>query len=173
MQKIQIVDGVVVNLIEVDPAAVPDWAADWPDVVEGVDIGWQMTEGGGFTPPPSPAVTTDQVNAERDRRVAQGLTVVLADGTQVPILGDTTTKTNLQGLTVSAQLRIAAGEGAMVTSFRDRENVMHDLTQAQVLELWSASMDFVSEVFAASWALKDDFEAIPADYTKDSYWPSV
>jgi hypothetical protein len=31
MRLAQVVDGVVVNVIEVDPAAVPDWCEDWPE----------------------------------------------------------------------------------------------------------------------------------------------
>lgn len=52
MRLAQIEDGVVVNVIEADPAAVPDWAADWPEAAEA-GPGW-LWDGDGFAPPPEP-----------------------------------------------------------------------------------------------------------------------
>lgn len=52
MRLAQIENGVVVNVIEVDPAAVPDWAADWPEAGEA-GPGW-LWDGEGFAPPPEP-----------------------------------------------------------------------------------------------------------------------
>lgn len=50
MKLAQIEDGSVVNVIEADPAAVPDWASDWPEVDQaGPD--WAF-DGADFTPPP-------------------------------------------------------------------------------------------------------------------------
>lgn len=172
MRKLCVEGGVVTNVIEVDDQLVPEWAASWPEDPGGVGIGWIEAAGGGFVAPVPDPVTNDQVNSERDRRILEGLTVTLSNGTSVPIRGDETTKSNLQGLAVAAQIRIAEGNGSELTAFRDRDNVMHDLTQAQLLELWSESMDFVSSVFGASWALKDDFDPIPPDYQDDTYWPS-
>ena len=53
MRLAQLQDGVVVNAIEVDPARIPDWATDWPELVEGAGIGWAW-DGEAFTPPPGP-----------------------------------------------------------------------------------------------------------------------
>lgn len=39
MTKAEIKDGVVVNVIVVDPNNIPDWCADWPTIIEG-GIGW-------------------------------------------------------------------------------------------------------------------------------------
>lgn len=52
MRLAQVVEGTVANVIEVDPLAVPDWAADWPEAVEA-GIGWSW-DGAEFTPPPAP-----------------------------------------------------------------------------------------------------------------------
>ena len=48
----QIEDGIVVNVIEVDPSAIPDWAAGWPEAGEA-GPGW-LWDGEAFTPPPEP-----------------------------------------------------------------------------------------------------------------------
>lgn len=59
MRLAQIEGGIVVNVIEVDPAAVPDWAADWPEAGEA-GPGW-LWDGEGFAPPPE--IETDPVEA--------------------------------------------------------------------------------------------------------------
>lgn len=45
MRKAQIDNGVVVNIIEVDPDSVPDWCADWPDADATADIGGTYEKG--------------------------------------------------------------------------------------------------------------------------------
>ena len=52
MRLAQIEDGVVVNVIEVDPAALPDWAQGWPEA-GAAGPGWSW-DGEVFTPPPPP-----------------------------------------------------------------------------------------------------------------------
>ena len=52
MRLAQIEDGIVVNVIEVDPAAIPDWAADWPEAGDA-GPGWTW-DGESFSPPPDP-----------------------------------------------------------------------------------------------------------------------
>lgn len=77
MRKAHIVNGRVDNAIEVDPDNIPDWCADWPDLVEG-NIGW-LYDGHTFSPPP---VDLDALaDAIRDRR-DQLLTD--SDWTQMP-----------------------------------------------------------------------------------------
>jgi hypothetical protein len=49
MVKAQIKDGIVVNVIVVDPDNIPDWCYDWPTIEIG-GIGW-IWSGGVFTPP--------------------------------------------------------------------------------------------------------------------------
>lgn len=54
--RLQIENGVVVNVIVVNPDAVPSWAEGWPVAPEGVGIGWTL-DGEVFVPPlgPDPA----------------------------------------------------------------------------------------------------------------------
>ena len=52
MRLAQIENGIIVNVIEADPAAVPDWAADWPEAGDA-GPGW-LWDGEGFEPPPEP-----------------------------------------------------------------------------------------------------------------------
>nr|WP_296429721.1 DUF4376 domain-containing protein [Roseovarius sp. BRH_c41] len=111
------------------------------------------------------------VNSERDRRVVAGATFTIAGLGDVRSLGRDVDKTNLQALGFAASLRIAGGDVTTITQFRDADDVIHDMTPPQVLSLWSQASAYVSAVFQASWAIKDDPAGIRADYTADEYWP--
>lgn len=54
MRLAQIFDSTVVNVIEVDPEAIPDWAEGWPEA-GAAGPGW-LWDGANFTPPPEPVV---------------------------------------------------------------------------------------------------------------------
>ena len=53
MNKAEIKNGIVTNVILVDPANIPDWCADWPEVTEGCQIGGSYADG-VFIPLPEP-----------------------------------------------------------------------------------------------------------------------
>lgn len=136
---------------------------------EHVSPGWAY-DGQAFTPPPPPSPTSSDVNAERDRRVTAGASFTPAGyGQAIPVAGDEQTKVNLLALATAAQARMAQGDMATLTPYRDESNAVHQLTPPQVFDLWSQGAAYVSAVYQASWALKDG--AIPADYTDDGYWP--
>lgn len=52
----------------------------------------------------------------------------------------------------------------------DRDNGVHYLTPAQVIELVNAGRAFMQNLHEANRALKA-FEPIPVNYVDDSYWP--
>lgn len=106
----------------------------------------------------------DDVNKERQRRILAGTTV---DG--VRVTGSDNDTRNLMVLALGAQLRLAGGDNETITTFRDADNVDHDLTPEQVLNLWQKSAAFVSMLYQKSWAIKA-LESIPSDYTKDKHW---
>ena len=60
---------------------------------------------------------------------------------------------NLQALLSVAQIRIASGDTSATTVFRDGNNVDHKLTPPQIVNLFLQSSAYVTEVYAASWAL--------------------
>lgn len=68
MRLAQIENGLVVNVIEVDPQNVPEWAADWP---EAGDAGpGSAYDGQTFTAPVEVGtVTAEDVKAEAMRRI--------------------------------------------------------------------------------------------------------
>lgn len=120
-------------------------------------------------PAPTPG-TSMQVDAERDRRLAAGVTVDVEGYGPVPVQGRQVDQTNLLALKDTARDLIAASITAPVIEFRDGANVMHSLTPAQMVDLANKGKAAAAEIYAAAWALKDN-PPIPADYAADAYWP--
>lgn len=110
------------------------------------------------------AGTHAAVNAERQRRMVAGTVV---DG--VYVTGRDEDARNLTNLALAAQLSIAGGDTATLTTFRDGDNVDHGLTPPQVLSLWQQSAAYVSGLYAASWAIKA-MDPLPVDVTADDLW---
>lgn len=111
-----------------------------------------------------------KVNAERDRRLAKGTTVLIDDYGSLPLQGRPTDQINLIALGDTARDLIVAAITDPVIPFRDGENVTHTLTASQVLELVRKGKGVAFDIYAAAWALKDG-AAIPSDFTDDGYWP--
>ncbi|ABF64341.1 hypothetical protein TM1040_1608 [Ruegeria sp. TM1040] len=158
-------NGVVVNIAKADAPLAYNWVG-----AGGARIG-DLWDGQAFTPPAPPPPTTDDVNAERARRLVAGTTVTVTGHGPVALSGRDEDTRNLQGLAFAAQLRLSQGDTTHQTTFRDAENADHVLTPAQVLEMWSLGSAWIEQVYAASWALKDTQGGIPADYANDGYWP--
>ncbi len=104
------------------------------------------------------------VNAERARRIAAGKIIA-----GVAIRGRDEDARNLTNLALAAQLRIASGDTASPTLFRDGNDVDHELTPPQVLSLWQQAAAYVSALYSASWAIKA-MNPLPDDVTDDGLW---
>lgn len=122
-------------------------------------------------PTAEPVVTGDMVNAHRDMIIEGGTSVAITDYGSIPLQGRDKDQRNLLGLVQAASLRIAAGDTASLTKFRDAVNVDHFLTPPQIVEMWSKGSAWIESVYDASWALKA-MDPIPLDYaTNPDYWP--
>jgi hypothetical protein len=53
MNKAQIKNGIVTNIIVVDPNSLPDWCKDWPEATEACEVGGSYVDG-SFIPKPQP-----------------------------------------------------------------------------------------------------------------------
>ncbi|CAB4240537.1 hypothetical protein UFOVP3_34 [uncultured Caudovirales phage] len=53
MNKAEIKNSIITNIIVVDPNNIPDWCADWPEATELCDIGGSYVDG-VFIPKPQP-----------------------------------------------------------------------------------------------------------------------
>ena len=129
--------------------------------------GQRKWDGAAVVPyePPPPVVTADDVNAERQRRIVAGRVL-----NGIRVTGRDVDARNLMSLALIAQMRIASGDTTTPTTFRDGDNLDHDLTPLQILTMWQESAAFVSALYQASWDIKA-MDPIPADYTADQYWP--
>lgn len=111
-----------------------------------------------------------QVTAERDRRLHAGTIVNVSGYGNIPVQGRPADQINLIALGDTARDLSAGGVTAAVIPFRDGDNVNHDLTPAQMLEMVAEGKAAASAIYAAAWALKDG-ETIPSDFADDAYWP--
>lgn len=173
MNLAEIKNGVVVNTITVDPDDIPDWASGWPEVTGEVGIEDTFdTATKTFTKrvPPVRKVTPEDVFSEMDRRLKLGTTVNVTGVGPISVKGDDISIRNLQSLALGASIRINSGQGAVKSKFRDATGVVNQLTQNQIVELWSGGAAYGELMYDRAWALIADPANIPADYTEDSYW---
>jgi len=165
MRSAIIENGVVVNIINGElPGSV--------ECDQEVSKGWAY-DGSTFTAPPAhPASvpTKDDVEEERRRRIIAGRVFTTTGGKEVHVTGRPVDRENLQGLAFGAQLLIGQGAGENKEVFRDGQNVLHELTQHEIIELWQQASTFVTNCYKAQWALKAAEGGIPADFTDDKYW---
>jgi hypothetical protein len=119
-----------------------------------------------------PIATNEDVNAERERRIAAGATVTVTGAGDIPVQGRDVDVRNLQGLGLGALARVSAGDTTTITTFRDADNVDHALTPPQVLELVQRAAGVVEAIFTASWTIKA-MDPLPADITDDALWPAA
>ena len=139
----------------------------WIELVEFSGLRrWQDGEVVEYVPEP-PAPTGEDVNRERQRRIVAGKVI---DG--VHVTGRDEDARNLTNLALAAQLRMAGGDTTTLTVYRDGQNIDHELTPPQMLALWQQSAEYVSALYAASWAIKA-MEPMPADVTADELWPAA
>jgi len=65
MNLAEVRDGVVVNIILVDPDNVPIFCADWPEATQDCQIGGGYVDN-KYIPLPEPPVTADEARAQRN-----------------------------------------------------------------------------------------------------------
>jgi hypothetical protein len=137
------------------------------DQVEGASLGatysgctlraWMME-------PPVP--TSDQVDIERERRIALPLSVSLSVGNfTIDMDGDS--QRNLGGLATAGILKTISNDATTLV-FRDHDNVNHNLGAADLIAMGVQVQGRVSAIYAKSWALKTG--TIPADFAADGHW---
>jgi hypothetical protein len=166
----RIENGTVCEIIDFDPHGRFHPDLIWEPINATVEIGFVQVSG-EWAAPPAPPPTNAAVTDEAERRIEDGVVVTVPGHTPtIYVQGRDKDTRNVQGLVTAAQLRLASGDTTTLTSFRDGNNVMHELTPAQVAALWQESAAYVTAVYHASWAIKA-MDPIPADYADDSYWP--
>lgn len=116
----------------------------------------------------APLVMSEDVSAERDRRIALGAVVTIGGVTFTVQTRDEIDFRNINGLVSKGILLTMTSDPSTVT-FRDADNVDHVLSGAGLVSMGSQIAAHVDALYKASWALKA-LSPIPLDYTADSYW---
>jgi len=70
MQKAEIKDGKVVNVLEIDPDNIPDWCASWPNITGIAAIGWSYDGVSFAEPEPDLEKLAADARKERDTILA-------------------------------------------------------------------------------------------------------
>jgi len=81
MRLAKVENGIVENVIMVDPDNIPDWCADWPEASEDAEIGGSY-DGQKFYRRPEPAVDLEKLAA--DIRAERNQLLADSDWTQMP-----------------------------------------------------------------------------------------
>ena len=123
-----------------------------------------------------PVVTDQNINAEREKRLAAGSAFTVEGIVDpIPLQGRPFDQTVYLALLTRAGGLKSAGVTTPALTLRDGADTIHELTPDQMISLVSQAMTWFESVMAASWAMKDGaapFEAgIPADFTADTHWP--
>ena len=118
-----------------------------------------------------------EVDAMRVSKLAQGLYYGFPDGQGTIQLRNESDFRNVQGIASSGQALIVAGDSSTTLSFRDAENVTHELTGQQALQMGLAVSAFISAHYKASWTHKDAISALTTPAAVGRYnlatgWPS-
>lgn len=106
-----------------------------------------------------------EVNRERQKRIEAG-----HDFNGIFVTGSDTDIMNLTNMALGAQIRLGMGDTSTII-FRDGNNVDHELTPQQMLELWMAASQYASSIYQKSWDIKK-MDKIPQDISEDKYWPT-
>ncbi|HEV7251432.1 MAG TPA: hypothetical protein VGN93_31025 [Shinella sp.] len=123
----------------------------------------------------APHPSGEEINAERDRRIAVGKTFAVAEYGDIPLQGRLQDQINLQARLLAAQGAKALGVSGPVLIIRDAQNVNHMLTPDQVIELVTMGTAWIEATMKVSWDMKDGVapfeQGPPYDFADDAYWP--
>lgn len=117
-----------------------------------------------------------EINDERDRRIALGLTVTLPQAGAVPVdTRDARDQANISGLVQGARIQMDAGDDSPVP-FRAADNTTYQLTPADMVSLGLAALKHYSDHFAAAWAHKEAIAALESGVEVEAWdvtagWP--
>lgn len=124
-----------------------------------------------------PLASNEDVNAERDRRIATGASFPVDGVGDVALTGRDFDMIVLSQKRVEASVKKNAGSTAADVLFRDAGNTNRMFTPDQMISLVDQGQAWVQAVMEVSWAMKDgtgEFsDGIPADFADDKWWPAA
>lgn len=159
MRLAQIENGVVVNVIEVDPQDVPEWAADWPEA--GNAGPGSAYDGQTFTAPVEVSTATaEDVRAEAARRLS-----LLAS----PYSREERETWHIQVAEAEAFAADVQADVPMLAAIAAPRNITVAQMASLVLKLRDSFRSATAKILAAQASLMSR-DPIPTDYQNDQYW---
>jgi len=167
----------VENVIEAPDLIIAALVSPGAEVVDADDldigIGW-VRDGEAWAPPPPPVPTAEDVDAERDRRIAAGFTFGGVAYQSRPedrenIMGASTAALGamMQGAQ-AGDYRWHGGDSDFVWIAAD--NSTHVMDAQTVYAFGLAAMAHKTAHIVAARAIKDA-DPVPADFADNGYWP--
>lgn len=160
------------TLVSIDTGARA-YVSPWPCLTAAAEEIEELLEGLGLAEPEPyspPGVTSEDVAAERDRRLEAGFDFDFEDGRGVHRFG--TTRADLEGwqeVTQAAQARLALGEAGHLFTIATETGVAQ-VTAQEWQAVLVAAEEFRQPIWQASFALQGQ-DPLPADYAADVHWP--
>lgn len=124
-----------------------------------------------FRNPPLPAPTTDEVIAERGRRLAAGFNHDFGDERGVHHIG--TTDADMKGwdeVSTFANALVALGDATTLITIVTSTGPVQ-ITGLEWQQILVSAAEFRQPIWAASFALQA-MTSMPADLSDDAYWPA-
>jgi len=106
-------------------------------------------------------LVAQKLDEERDRRIARGMFYQFPDGKTGTIqLRNLNDKTNVQGLGSNGLKLQVSGDTTTTNSFRDAENVQHEMNGEQLVTMGVAVSGFTEQLYKDCWAKKDELKSL-------------
>ncbi|MDD4356660.1 MAG: DUF4376 domain-containing protein [Smithellaceae bacterium] len=127
-----------------------------------------------FTIAEKKALKKAGIEALRDAKIAAGVPYTFPGGVSGTIqTRDQRDFRNITGISVAGLIQFGQD---ITLKFRDQDDVDHDITPSQAVDLGAFVMQRVSDIYNASWRKKDAVEALSSPDAIDSYdiasdWP--
>lgn len=103
-------------------------------------------------------IKLDSVDYIRQSKEILGLSYVFSDSTGT-VQTDSESIRNIQALTTTALILKDRGAITAVLPFRDTENIVHQMTPLEMIDLGLAVQTFISETYAWAWGKKSEINS--------------
>lgn len=102
----------------------------------------------------------DKINAIREEEISAGMEYTFPDELVGIIQLDEASIRNIQSLATTALCLKAMGDTTTVMSFRDKENITHEMSADEMIAMALAITVYSSNKYINSWIYKDNLDAL-------------
>lgn len=146
----------------------PEVEGELAEFEPGVIVPGMVWDGTIVFNPPAPVPTTEDVNAERNRRQTIAIPVQINANSSFYVDVDDKSRTFILAVTEMANI-ITAGGGTDLIDFTGADNITRALTPDEIRSMSVQVFQELARIQAKSRQIKD-MDPIPSDYTDNQYW---